>query len=176
MTTSDAANERPHRSQRLTPPGSGRTTGVRVASALLATGAYALLTGGVFLRPFVLSPYAIQNDVYMGNLFLAPPVLLVGLCCVVGGLLVLGRSRGLRGHRGGLLLRAVLLAGLGGAAVAVATFVLGGRYFSEGPSAPNWPPYLTLPLLGAALGIGVIVCVVAWIWTPAAPADGIGAT
>ena len=45
----------------------------RLAMAFVATGGFALLVGGIFLLPFVLSPYAIQNDVYMGNLFLGYP-------------------------------------------------------------------------------------------------------
>ncbi|HEU0028060.1 MAG TPA: hypothetical protein VFQ25_13175 [Ktedonobacterales bacterium] len=151
-------------SQSLPSGGAGRAPGLRVASALLAAGGFALLAGAVFLLPFALSPYAIQNDVYMANLFLAPLFILAGGICIVVGLVLLARSRGPRRDAGRVGMRALLLAALGAAAVAAASFLFGGRYESMGPVAISWPPYLNLPLLAFALVVGAVVCILGWIW------------
>ncbi len=181
MSTSGFADEQHNLPGRLPNHGTRATAGARVVSALLATGAFAVLAGGILLLPFALSPYATQNDVYLGNYFLAPVFLVVGAGCFVGGLFGLVRSSGLQGQRGGLLVRALLLALLGGASVALATFLVGGRYTSVGPNAPNWPPYLNTPLLAVAIVLGILVCVVAAIWnglastrTERAPTNGAG--
>lgn len=146
---------------------------MRVVSVLLATGGFLLLAGGVFLLPFALSPYAIQNDVYIGNYVVGPLVLVVGAVGVLGGLLGLSRSRRLRGHRTGVVARALLLAFAGGAALTIAMFLVGGRYHSVGPQAVDWPPYLNLPLLAVAPALCVVVGVIAWKWVPghATPTD-----
>ncbi len=78
--------------------------------ALLASGGFILLSAVLFLSPFVLSPYAMQNDVYMGNLFLGPPWFLLGAILFLAGALI-ARLRGRRAPwRQGLL-----LVGVGGA-------------------------------------------------------------
>ncbi len=180
MSTSGFADEQHNLPGQLPNHGTRATAGARVVSALLAIGAFAVLAGGILLLPFALTPDAIQNDVYMGNLFLAPVFLVVGAGSFVGGLPGLVRSPGLQGQRGGLLTRALLLAVLGGVGVALATFLVGGRYTSVGPN-PNWPPYLNTPLLAVAIVIGILVCVVAAIWnglastrTESAPTNGAG--
>lgn len=151
----------------------------RRACALLATGAFALLAGVVFMMPFALSPYANQNDVYLGNYSCAPVFFVWSVLGVVAGLLRLGRSREeyVREHRLGMIARALLLAIVGAAGVVIATFLLGGRYTSIGPDAPDWPLYLTLPLLAATLGIGIVVGTSAWFWAggPVARREGANA-
>lgn len=131
--------------------------GLSALAATLGTGSFAVLVGGEFLLPFAVSPYAIQNDVYMGNLFIGPVFVVVGGIGVLVGLVGLSLTRGL-GRRGWWLgLRALLLAIVGAAIVALATLLFGGRFHSEGPSAPDWPPYLTIPLVGVTLVIGCAV-------------------
>jgi hypothetical protein len=142
----------------------GRPAGLRAATALLATGGFALLAGAVFLLPFALSAYAIQNDVYMSNLFLAPLFILAGGIAVVVGLVLLLRSHAPRRDTGRAGMRALLLAALGAGAVAAASFLFGGRYESAGAVAISWPPYLNLPLLAFALAAGIVVGVLGWIW------------
>src|SRR5579859_5475005 len=95
------------------------------ALALLAAGGLLVLSALVFLSPFALSPNAIQNDVYMGNLFLSPPLLVVGSALCVGSSLLAraqGRSLG--------WWQALLLAGVGGGLVALLYGSVGGHYSS----------------------------------------------
>lgn len=58
-------------------PTPGRQTSA-VMSALFMSGAFTMFSAIVLYSPFVISPYAQQNDVYMGNLFIAPIVFLLG--------------------------------------------------------------------------------------------------
>jgi hypothetical protein len=127
--------------------------------AFLAAGGYALLVGGIFLLPFVLSPYAIQNDVYMGNLFLGYPLVAAGCAGALVGLLVLVLVPDLRHYAWQWGSRAVLLAVLGAVVVAGAEWLFGGQYSSV-PGNIWWPLYLTLPVVGVALAMGVIIVLV----------------
>ncbi len=166
----------PHISPDALPPahqprdrGASWTWGVRAATALLAGGGYAVLVGGVFLLPFAIDANAIQNDVYMSNYFIGLPVLVVGAICVLAGLLGLGLSR--EGHgplRWLLALRAAVLAVAGAAVVAIATLLFGGRYYSVGPFATDWPPYLTLEIVVLAVAVGLAVFIAGWIWAAGA--------
>ena len=142
--------------------GSSRRWSQRTTTVLLASGGFALLTGGLFLLPFVITTTAIQNDVYMGNYLIGPLFLVAGGICLAMGLLSLGMAHA--GHRRILLMRALLLAVAGAVAVAVANLLFGGRYYSVGPSAPDWPPYLTLEILVVAVVVGIAVCVAGWVW------------
>jgi hypothetical protein len=72
-----------------TKPTSGQRAQV-MASALFATAMFLMLSAVVFLTPFVVSPYAQQNDVYMGNLFLAPLIFLLGSILLLISLAALG--------------------------------------------------------------------------------------
>jgi hypothetical protein len=75
----------------------------RLAMAFVATGGFTLFgVGRIFLLPFALSPYAIQNDVYMGNLFLGYPLPALGFASTVVGLLILILVPRLRHQSGGM--------------------------------------------------------------------------
>jgi hypothetical protein len=97
--------------------GSGRarqapSADLRAVAALVALGGYAVLISIVFLSPFALSTYAIQNDVYMGNLFLSAPLTLFGVVCLCISALRFLRTPDKR-RMGWLWARALLVA-LGG--------------------------------------------------------------
>jgi hypothetical protein len=62
MQASDFINEQPHGPDGFPNRSIRRASGRWLIGALLATGGYAVLAGGVLLLPFVLSPNAIQND------------------------------------------------------------------------------------------------------------------
>jgi hypothetical protein len=140
----------------------------RVATALLATGGFALLVGGIFLLPFVLSLYPIQNDVYMGNLFLGYPLLAAGCATAFVGLMILILVPRLRHHAWGFGWRATLLAVLGALVVSAADWMIGGRYSSISGNV-WWPPYLTLPIVGIALAVGVVVFFASRAWGSVPP-------
>lgn len=158
MNTPMASNERPGA------PGTGHSAGLRIGFALLATGGFLLLAGAVFLLPFALSPYAIQNDVYGYNLFLAPAMLLLGVVLAVVGFVTVILSRGSPGSMRRVLGRAAMLAVAGAVVITIADFVFGGKFVSYGPSSVYWPPYLTLPLLAltGVLAIAIFVATLAW--------------
>lgn len=61
-----------------------------MASSLSALATFTLLSAVVFLSPFALSPYAQQNDVYMGNFFIAPLVFLLGSFIFLVSLAMMG--------------------------------------------------------------------------------------
>jgi hypothetical protein len=61
-----------------------------IGFALFVVGGYVMLSALIFLFPFVASPYAQQNDVYMGNLFLGAPIFLLGSLLFVISLASLG--------------------------------------------------------------------------------------
>jgi hypothetical protein len=128
------------------------------ALALLATGGFIVLSALIFLFPFALSPNAIQNDVYMANLFIGAPLLVIGgMLSAASFLFARGQVR-LQGWR-----QALLLSAAGGGLLALLYVFLGGRYSSVGPPA-NWPPYLNEPMLGVTLGLGLAVFITGWIW------------
>lgn len=135
----------------------------RVATAVLALGAFALVTSALFLFPFAYSPYAIQNDVYMANLFLAPPIALGGLILLVAGAIGVSRSAHASGRRW-LWRRPLVIAALGAAVVAALSPLVGGRYESYPPGAVYWPPYLNGWLLIVTALVGVAVAVAGWLW------------
>lgn len=135
----------------------------RVATALLALGAFALVTSALFLFPFAYSPYAIQNDVYMANLFLAPPIALFGLILLAAGVIGGVRTAHTQGRRW-LWWRPLIIAALGAAVVAAVSPLVGGHYESYPPGAVYWPPYLNGWLLIATAVVGVAVTVAGWFW------------
>ncbi len=141
----------------------GEPTRARLAAVVLALGAFMLLASGEFLFPFVFSPNSIQNDVYMANLFLAPPIALLGLILLVAGVITGVRTAHMRGQRWQWR-RPLLIAVLGAAVVAVASPLVGGHYESYPPGAVNWPPYLNEWLLIFAAVVGVAVAVAGWFW------------
>ncbi len=187
--------------------------------AAFAAGGFTMLTALIFLSPFALSPYAGQNDVYMGNLLLSPLLFLVGSVLFIVSLAGLGLSpqitvllavadlvppllilylpgsmlgasmrlgpyaivflallfeAGLLIILGLVIARAhgwqqawlegLLLVGAGSGLMALVYVLFGGRYHSVGPNAPDWPPYLTMPVLGVALGLGLAIFVIGWAW------------
>jgi hypothetical protein len=180
--------------------------------ALFAASGFVMLSGLVFLAPFAMGPYAQQNDVYMGNLFMGLPIFVLGSLVFVASLAGLGLSKGMAGllalvwillalvfwlgfswlgiaicsyiadgyaavllavswfaarrhARMALWWRGLLLALLGiGALVVVYTF-FGGHYSSIGNTAINWPPYLTMPILGITIGMAVVIVLIGWLWS-----------
>lgn len=126
--------------------------------ALFASGGFMMLSAMIFFSPFVLSPYAIQNDVYMSNLFLSPPLFLLGGIFVLTGLLI-ARLQG-RGMSWG---PGLLLTGVGAAFLALLYVLVGGQYSSVGPPA-NWPPYLNEPMMTIALTLGVMEFIIGGGW------------
>lgn len=129
-----------------------------VVLASLATGGYLVLAALIVLSPFVLSPYAIQNDVYMGNLFIGPPLLVIGgILCVVSLLLIRARKWAVAWGAG------VVLAVTGSGLLALLYAPFGGHYVSVGPPA-SWPPYLNEPMMVVTLALGLAVFGLGWAW------------
>jgi hypothetical protein len=129
-----------------------------VVLALLASGGFILLSAVLFLSPFVLSSYANQNDVYMGNLFLSPPWFVLGAILFLAGALIarLQRRRAPWGQ-------GLLLAGIGGVLLALLYLLVGGHYTSVGPPS-YWPPYLNETMTAVTLILAVAEFVVGWGW------------
>lgn len=152
---------------RATPPGS-----VRLSIAIVTLSLFLLFVGVVFFLPFFLSPSAIQNDVYMSNLFLAPPFAAGGLVLLFVGLVLFLRSAAAQRMRGrGLWARTMLLALLGAGIVAVASFLVGGHYESFPPGSVYWPPYLNGWELAVTAVVGAAVTVAGWLWVAREPGD-----
>jgi hypothetical protein len=184
--------------------------------ALFATSGLVMLSGLVFLAPFVMGPYVQQNDVYMGNLFIGLPIFVLGSLLFAASLVGFGLSEGVAGLLAlGCLLPAVafwldfsrleiavcsyvagayaavllavswfaarrharvatwrrglLLALLGTGSLAVSYVLFGGHYSSVGDTAIDWPPYLTMPILGITTGLAVAVFLTGWIWSAMGP-------
>lgn len=169
MTLPASSDENPPIQSPLPQRGAGHTNAPRAMTALLAIGGSALLSGGVFLLPFALSPNAIQNDVYMTNLFLSPLFLVVGAASLVVGFIWMTVSHELRRHAQWARGRALLLAVVGAALVTVASFLFGGQYESFGPSTVYWPPYLNMTMLVFAVAVAVLAGVAGWVWGAGAP-------
>lgn len=129
-----------------------------VALALLAGGGFIMLSAAIFLSPLVLSQYAIQNDVYMTNLFIRPPLLLVGDILVLIGLLTAYFRRRVIAWGQALL----LIAAAGGLLVVLYTLI-GGHYVSYGPPA-SWPLYLNGPIAGITVALSLAMFVAGWGW------------
>lgn len=148
----------------VAPHGAGSA---RAGAALITLGAFAALVCLIYLSPFALSPYAIQNDVYMGNLFLSAPLALGAIVCLLAGWLLALRAPGRRltGPGMGLLAgRALLVALVGAALVAIAYVPLGGQYHSFGPTPIDWPPYLNTIMLVVTLLVGLATLLVSMWW------------
>jgi hypothetical protein len=64
----------------------------RYTVAQLASGGFLLLAGALFATPFLLNDRAQENDVFFGNLFLAPVISLVGSLLYLLALRRLGLS------------------------------------------------------------------------------------
>jgi hypothetical protein len=130
------------------------------AVAYLALGSYALLVAGVYLSPFLLSPRARQNGVFLSNLFLG------SLCGLLGAVVFLiGVSLTLLRLPGWVWGRALLLAGAGAAVVTAGYAVFGSRYYAFGETASHLPPYLNGPVLVLSGVLGVLVFVLGWVWS-----------
>jgi hypothetical protein len=121
-----------------------------VAPALFATGGYLMLGAAPVLSAFVVSLYAIPNDVYMGNLFVGPPLLLIGSVLLLASLLV-ARSQG-RVMAWGQGLLAMASSGV----LTLLYIVIGGHYVSVGPF-PNGPLYLDELMMGVTLALSLAV-------------------
>jgi hypothetical protein len=137
--------------------------GTHFTTATLALSAFLLLTGGVLLLPFALSPNAIQNDVYMANLFLLPLFVIGSIVFLLVGVLRNFRVPAER-RAPWPWARALLLAVVGAAAVVGASFLVGGQYASVPAGDVYWPPYLNGWLLAVIALIGVAVAVAGWVW------------
>jgi hypothetical protein len=140
----------------------------RAGAALIALGAFAALVCLIYLSPFALSSYAIQNDVYMGNLFISAPLAVGAIICLVAGWLMALRAPGrqLRDPSMGMLAGRALLVALGGALlVAIAYAPLGGQYHSFGPTPIAWPPYLNAAVMAVTLLVGLAVLLVSLWWS-----------
>lgn len=144
-------------------PQNGPASGVRFIIATLALSVFLLLTGGVLLLPFALSSNAIQNDVYMSNLFLAPLFVVASVALLLVSVWRIFRIPAERRARLPWA-RALLIAVVGAGAVAGASFLVGGQYASIPAGAVYWPPYLNGWLLAVIALVGVAVAVVGWLW------------
>lgn len=60
--------------------------------------------------------------------------------------------------------RGLLLALLGSGLMGLLYVLFGGHYSSFGDVAINWPPYLTMPMIGVAIGLAIAIFVIGWIW------------
>lgn len=131
--------------------------GVRAFTLLLAAGVYVILSGIVFLSPLVLNSTAIQNDVYMTNLFLAPPIIVLGAICLLAGWIGMWREvHAGRANRIGK--RPVIIAALG-AVVMLALYLAFGGHYSDAYGVISWPPYMNGASLVIMLIVGVLVLV-----------------
>ena len=79
------------------------------------------------------------------------------------GLLILILVPRLRHHVWRWGKRAALVAALGALVVGAADWLFGGRYISVSGNV-WWPPYLRLPVVGIALGVGMIVFFAGRAW------------
>lgn len=146
----------------------------RAGAALITLGAYAALVCVIYLSPFALTDYAIQNDVYMGNLFLSVPLAVAGVVCMTLGWFIAVRAR--RRQRmalsmGQVATRALLVALAGAGALGVVYALFGGQYHSFGPTPISWPPYLSDAVLVATLLVG-LATLLASLWWSARDARG----
>jgi hypothetical protein len=95
-------------------------------------------------------------------------LLAVGCATAFVGLLILILVPRLRHHAWGFGRRAALLAALGGVVVGAADWLFGGRYTSVSGNM-WWPPYLTLPVVGIAVAVGVMVFFAGRVWGSVPP-------
>ncbi len=138
------------------------STSVRIFTPLLAVGVYIILVGVVFWSPFALNSTAIQNDMYMTNLFLAPAIIALGVICLLVGWIGMQRAVN-AGRAREIWRRPVIIAALGAAVMIVGYLAFGGHYvFASGEI--QWPPYMNGASMVIALVIGILVLVAASIW------------
>ena len=71
----------------VSPDGRLSTSGGRAVTVFMALGAFAVLVGADYLLPFALSQNAMQNDMYMPNLFGGVAFLVAGSVSLLVGLL-----------------------------------------------------------------------------------------
>jgi hypothetical protein len=70
-----------------------------------------------------------------------------------------------RAHdRMNIWVRGLLVALLGSGLMGLLYVLFGGHYTSFGDVAINWPPYLTMPMIGVAIGLAIAIFVIGWIW------------
>ncbi len=135
----------------------------RLAVVSLAMGGYLLLAGIVFQSPFLLASRAIQNDVFLTNLFIAPVYCALGGLLLLAGLLIARSHR--RRRRGSELWRALLLAVAGAGVLLLVYYLFGSRYYAYQETSSSLPPYLNVPVLLASLALGVTIFLVGWVWS-----------
>jgi len=135
----------------------------RFAGASLALGGYLLLTGALFLSPFLLSQNAIANDVFMANLFIAPVYVVLGILLFLGGLL--GARGNWRTGWGSSPWQALLLALAGGGVLLLVYALSGSRYYAFGETVSSLPPYLNLPVFLVSLALGAAIFLLGWLWS-----------
>jgi len=137
----------------------------RNALALLATGVFSAIIGAAYLYGVVASHFALQDNAYLGNLYLGLTLLLLGVCgLMVGGLIGAGLNRWLALALGG--------AGLVGLVGVYRSIGLdqpyGGQFVAAYLVVALVVMLVTLTLLrrpevgGAALGLGLVGAVVAF--------------
>lgn len=137
----------------------------RNAQALLATGVFGALIGAAYLYGVVASHFALQDNAYLGNLYLGLTLLLLGACgLIVGGLIGAGLSRWVA-----LALGAAGLVGLVGVYRSIGLDLpYGGQFVAVYLVVALVVMVVALTLLrraelaGAALGLGVIGATVAF--------------
>lgn len=138
------------------------TIGARIFALVLTVGVYIVLVGLVFLSPFALNSTAIQNDVYMTNLFLSPPIIILGVLCLLIGWIGLQRAVN-SGRASGIGMRPMIIATLGVLVMAGGYLAFGGRYtFASGEV--EWPPYMNGASIVVALVVGALVLIAALLW------------
>lgn len=143
--------------------------GVRAFTLLLAVGVYIILSGLVFLSPLVLNPTANQNDVYMSNLFLAPPITALGVLCLLVGWIGMWRQVH-AGRASRIGRRPVIIAALG-AVVMLALYLVFGGHYVNGYNVMSWPPYMNEVSLLIMLLVGVLVLVATRSWYADVPRE-----
>lgn len=142
--------------------GGNPTIGARIFALVLTVGVYIVLVGLIFLSPFALNSTAIQNDVYMTNLFLSPPIIILGAICLIIGWIGLQRAVN-AGRASGIGMRPMIIATLGAVVMAAGYLAFGGQFmFASGDV--EWPPYMNDMSIVVALVVGALVLVAALFW------------
>ncbi len=136
--------------------------GVRAFTLLLALGVYVILSGIVFLSPLALNSTANQNDVYMGNAFLSPAIIALGVLCLLVGWI--GMWREVHAGRASRIGKRPLIIAALGAVVMLALYLVFGGHYSDAYGVISWPPYLNVASLVIMLVVGVIVLVATRFW------------
>jgi hypothetical protein len=131
----------------------------RVKRIEFALGGYVLLVAFQLLAVFWLSNRAIQNDVFMPNLFLGTLAALAGLVLLVVSILTgIGRSD----MRDRSALIALLVAIMGATLFGVYYWIFGNRFYAFGETVSSLPPYYGLQEALVSLALGLAVGVISW--------------